>query len=414
MTLINANSQGCLSEDTSKTYHNVTNYKTISPHPQHLPETECLSSETLLLQESDQTSKTFLIDETISNQVDLSEKFDENLSSETLCLDEHRTEATNDNFSTTEDDSETLRDTSKSKRSDSKLFRQIKERYERNTTSQTVDTPGVKRSRRTNEQHSSNIQRYPDVVLQSLTPFNISEKLPTLHDNVGNDLEPPRPVELIKEDDTTEKLTVDEEKEEKLASAPYYKDLRKSKLKKDLEKGTDVKNVEFIKSYENDEKKLHNYENINNTEEYKSEDLSNIIVASPRKRKQKTSENSTPKEKCETVKVKDPDGVGDQHIYEEIVPCSTEKEEKGEDCKAEVHTDHIYDELQQTKRSNKLLLGLRSSVFRLWAALTPWALARRVFWRGEKTRQEEKFTELTRHSSRGRLNKNKRNVTINN
>ena len=246
VTLINANSRECLSEDTSQTYHNVTDYyKTSSPHPEHLPEIESLSSETLLLQESDQTSKTVLIDKILSSQIDLSEQFDENLSSETLCLDDHRTETTNNNFSTTGDDSETLRDSTKSKRSDSKLFQKIKERYERNTTSPT-ETLGLKTPRKINEKHSSNIQSYPDVVLQSLTRFNISEKLPSLH---GNDLEEPKHGEVRKEDDTMEKYITEEEEEVELTSAvqaPYYKDLKKSKLKNEIEKGPPVKKDELI------------------------------------------------------------------------------------------------------------------------------------------------------------------------
>ena len=415
VTLINANSRECLSEDTSQTYHNVTDYyKTSSPHPQHLPEIESLSSETLLLQESDQTSKTVLIDKILSSQIDLSEQFDENLSSETLCLDDHRTGATNNNFSTTGDDSETLRDSTKSKRSDSKLFQKIKERYERNTTSPT-ETLGLKTPRKINEKHSSNIQSYPDVVLQSLTRFNISEKLPSLH---GNDLEEPKHEEVRKEDDTMEKYITEEEEEVELTSAvqaPYYKDLKKSKLKNEIEKGPPVKKDELIERFEIDEKKMHNYENINNTEEFKSDDFSNIVVATPRKRKQKTTGNVTAKEKSELVKVKDPEGVGDQHIYEEITPCSTTRnEEKDEDTKAEVPSEHIYAELEEAKRPNKFLRDIRCSLFRLWAAVTPWAVARRVFWRGTQSTEERRSTELSRHSSRGKLNQKLRNITINN
>ena len=402
MTLINTKSKGSFSEDTSQTYHNFTDYRTCSPPPQHLPEIESLSSETLLFQESDSTSQTFLVDKTISNEVDLSEKFEENLSSETLWLEEHRTEAINSNFSTTEDDSETLRETNKRRRSDSKLFQKIKERYERNTARPTEeDTPGLKGTRRTNE---TNIQSYPDVVLESFTRFNISDKPPPLH---GNDLELPKYVEVKKEKDTKEKNTVEEEKEEKLPSSPYYKDLKKSKHKN--ETGTDLETVELIRGNESDEKKLPNYENINNSEENKSEDLSQIIVATPRKRKQKNAINSKAKEQSGLVKVKDePDGGGggDQHIYEEIIPCSTGNEEdlKDEDVKVEIPTEHIYDELQQAETQNKFLQRVRSSLFRLWSAVTPWAVARRVFWRGTRGREE---TELSRPSSRIRLNQNK-------
>ena len=400
MTLINTKSKGSFSEDTSQTYHNVTDYRTSSPPTEHFPEIECLSSETLLLQESDSTSQTFLVDKTISNEVDLSEKFEENLSSETLCLEEERTEATNTNFSKTEDDSETLRETNKSGRSDSKLFQKIKERYERNTARPTdEDNSGLERTRRTNE---SNIQSYPDVVLESFTRFNISENPPPLH---GKDLELPKYVELRKEDDTfgmMEKFDVEEENEEKLPSSPYYKDLKKSKHKNQIEKRTDSKNVELIKDNESDEKKLPNYENINNTEEHKSEDLSLIIVASPRKRKQKTSGNSNSKEQSRLAKVNDePDGGGaggggDQHIYEEIIPCSTtgiEDDLKDGDPKAEIPSEHIYDELQQEKTQNNFLKRIRCSLFRLWSAVTPWAVARRVFWRGAQAKEEEEKEE---------------------
>merc|ERR1711990_141921 len=171
-----------------------------------------------------------------------------NLSSETLCLEEQRTEA--------EDDSETLRETKKSLRSDSKLFQKIKERYERNTSRPTdEDTSGLKK------RNESISQNYPDVVLQSSTRFNISEKPPHLH---GNDLELPKYAEVSKEKDTKEKFTVNEEKEDKLPSSPpsspYYKDLKKSKHKNEMETGTDVKNVELIKRIESDEKKLPKYE----------------------------------------------------------------------------------------------------------------------------------------------------------
>lgn len=371
VTLINTNSKGCFSEDTSQTqtyHHNVTDYKTSSPPPEHLPETDCLSSETVLLQESDPTSETFLVDKTIYSQVDLSEKFEENLSSETLCLDEPRKEATNNNFSTTEDDSETLRETNNSSRPDSRLFQKIKERYERNTTRPLdEDTLGLKSTRRITE---NIIQSYPDVVLQSLTRFNIAERSPPLH---ANDLELPKYVEVRKEEDTNGKFTVEEEKEEKLSSSPYYKDLKKCKHKNEIETGTDGENVESIKKIEDDEKKLPNYENINNSEENKSEDLSQIIVASPRKRKQKTSVNSKAKNQSGLVKVKgEPEGGGEQHIYEEIIPCSTGAEEGLQDAsiKAGFPAEHTYEELQKERTQNKFLQQIRSSLFRLWSAVT--------------------------------------------
>ena len=247
------------------------------------------------------------------------------------------------------------------------------------------DTSGLKRTRRTSEK---NLRSYPDVVLQSLTRFNISEKPPP-H---VNDLEQPN-VDVRKEVNSVEKSTPEEEKEEKLPSAPYYKDLRKSKLKNEKENRTDVENVQILKIFESDEKKFHNYENF---EENRSDNLSNIIVASPRRRKQKASGNCQANEKSGLIKVKDePAGCGDQHIYEEIIPCSSGNSEglKGGETQAEFPSEHIYAELQQrgaTKRPNKFLLRLRSSMFRLWAAVTPWPVARRVFWRRSQAKEEDR------------------------
>ena len=178
-----------------------------------------------------------------------------------------------------------------------------------------------------------------------------------------------------------------------------------------------MKNVELIKRNENDEKKLHNYENIINSEENKSDDFSNIIVASPRKRRQKTCENSKVKEKLWLTK--ESECINGDHIYEEIIPCSSEKEEGliDENNKAEFPSEHIYDELEQeTGRHNQFLQRMRSSLFRLWAAFTPWAVARRVFWKeaqGRDEKRRERVSELSRPNSRIRLNQNKRITKIN-
>ena len=93
----------------------------------------------------------------------------------------------------------------------------------------------------------------------------------------------------------------------------------------------------------------------------------------------------------------------DQHIYEEVIPCTQEIVEH----QAEIATEHIYEELKKPEKSN-FLQEIKSSFFRLYAAVTPWWVARKHFWRNEKIKKEEtRFFEISRRNSKI---KNKNNL----
>ena len=258
---------------------------------------------------------------------------------------------------------------------DSKLFDKIKERYERSTASSSRDeTPREKRPKRIirdppfADQQTTPISRYPDVILQSLTS---TER--TKLESKQSSLEHSKQQENAeKSEDKVESINgiVDTRKEQ----IPSQDDLKKTEEDKQTEEKVDVDSVD-----KEGEKCRHDYENVRNVEE----DSSSDIIKSPRRRLKRS--------RC-----RDQPLINDQHIYEEVIPCTHEIVQH----QAEPVAEHIYDELKKPEKSN-FFLQVKSSFFRLYAAVTPWWVARKVFWRNEKIKKEEtRLFETSRRNSR--------------
>ena len=108
----------------------------------------------------------------------------------------------------------------------------------------------------------------------------------------------------------------------------------------------------------------------------------------------------------------------ESHIYEEIAPFK-DKDKKPNSLDEEVTPDkalldknHIYDELIKPKeaesskegeKEQKGILGhIRNIVFRAYTKVTPWWVARRVYWKKERVGDEE-FTTISRRNSKSKI-----------
>ena len=105
--------------------------------------------------------------------------------------------------------------------------------------------------------------------------------------------------------------------------------------------------------------------------------------------------------------------LAESHIYEEIGPC---KEEKGNDILDDDNTpekalhvkNHIYDELAKpgedesskdsAKEQTGILGHIKNFVFRAYTAVTPWWVARKVYWKKEKVGDEVFYAIIRRNS----------------
>ena len=360
---------------------------------------ECLSSATLVQSDnkvtSDNklTSDTLIVERTISGPPD--SKYGEYSSSETPRIEEDLSKSLNteDNSQTilidTDNSDFTLSSTENSRKpSDSKLFNMIKERYERNTvTSTSEDTPREKIPRKVikdfqfldQKKSQSCVDRYPDLILKSNTNRRnkTTEQLSALH-NIHL-----KHSKDIKEKDDDIKSNEMLEHSAKLKSTPQYTEPKKVWNKKIVEEkitgGGETQDEKV-------EKLVHQYENIKNDEE--------SIVVTPRRKKHKMLlEEKSPRKKEKE------EGSSDQHLYEEIIPCHPSREE------VLPEQEHIYDELKKPEKSN-FLHRLKSSFFRFSAAVTPWWVARRYFWRNEKIKKDEyMFSEISRRNSKVKMKK---------
>ena len=123
----------------------------------------------------------------------------------------------------------------------------------------------------------------------------------------------------------------------------------------------------------------------------------------------------TPKRREKIVTKK---AVAESHIYEEIAPFKNKDNKPNslddEDTpdKALLDKNHIYDELIKPKeaesskegeKEQKGILGrIRNIVFRAYTKVTPWWVARRVYWKKERVGDEE-FTTISRRNSKSKI-----------